>query len=121
MANLTRTPIIIKETNYTLKESYTDSSGDTIWIITEPNTKNVFHVHTSSSGKLYLSFFKGIRISSICAQAAIKKICEILLEQGLNPTINIHYTNQNLIKLCCQIGFRKNRKIKHQYYLKTLK
>lgn len=121
MANLTRTPIVIKEANYTLKESYIDSFGDTIWVITEPNTKNVFHVHTSSTGKLYISFFKGIKICRTCSQEAIRKICEILLERGLNPTINIHYTNQNLIKLCCKIGFRKNKKIKQQYYLKTLK
>ena len=121
MANLTRTPIVIKENNYILKESYTDSFGDTIWIITEPDTQNVFHVHTSSNGKLYISFFKGIKISKACSHESIRKICEILLEQGLYPTINIHYTNQSLINLCCKIGFRKNRKLKHQYYLKTLR
>jgi len=107
--------------DYILRESIVDSNGDTTWDIKDTKTGNSFVVHSSSFGKLYITFFKNCHITRNCSFNAIKKICEILLERNLKPTINIYYKNTELIKLCCAIGFRKNKKVKHLYYLKNLK
>ena len=116
-----RKRIIVKDENYILKELYTDSDGDTVWDIEDPKKQNNFVVHSSASGKLYITFFKRLNITDKCSLNAIKKICEILLERGLNPTINIYYKNTSLIALCKKIGFRKTKNVKREYYLKNLK
>ena len=113
-------PIIIKDKLYILKEAYVDLYGHTIWNIIDPKNENLLMVHTSKDGVLYVKFFKHCPISRECAISAITKICEILLERNLNPTINIHYTNTSLISLCTKIGFRKVKDIKHLYQLKKL-
>lgn len=113
--------IIIEDEIYVLREALVDSDGETIWNIQDKQTKQIFVVHSRARGEMYITFFKGYNITSKCAYNAIHKICEILLERGLNPTINIYYKNQKLIKLCCAMGFRKVIGVKHLYYLKKLK
>lgn len=114
-------PIKIVDDNYILREALVDSSGDIVWEITDPKTKHSFVVHSSTSGKIYINFFKGHEITPSCSYNSLKKLCEILLKRNLTPTINIHYTNTGLIALCTKIGFRKLKNVKHQYYLKSLK
>lgn len=113
--------IKIETENYILTESIVDSNGDTTWDIKDPKTCNSFVVHSFSSGKMYITFFKRCHITSSCSFNALKKICEIMLERDLKPTINIYYKNTQLIKLCCALGFRKDKRVKHLYYLKSLK
>lgn len=121
MTNLNREPILIKTDTYILKETYIDAQGDTVWEIKDPKNNNIFFIHSSPLGQLYINFFKGNYISTNCSLNAIKKLCEILLSRQLHPTIKIYYTNESLIRLCCSVGFRKDKKVKHQYYLKNLK
>lgn len=113
--------IAIEDEDFILKEVIVESNGDTVWDVKDKCSQNSFIVHSSSVGKLYITFFKNCYINTNCSFNAIKKICEILLERNLKPTINIHYTNESLIKLCCAIGFRKDKKVKNQYYLKKIK
>ena len=113
--------IIIETEDYILRECIVDSNGDTTWDVKDTKTGNSFVVHSFSSGKLYITFFKRCHVTRNCSLNALRKICEILLERNLNPTINIYYKNTDLIKLCCVIGFRKDKNVKHLYYLKNLK
>lgn len=113
--------IRIDKENFSLKELYIDSDGDTIWEITNPRNNKKFIVHSTAFGKMYITFFKGEMVSTKCAKEALRQLCEILIERNLNPHINIYYKNTSLIKLCCSIGFRKTPGIKHTYYLKKLK
>lgn len=108
--------ILLEEVNYTLREALIDSDGDTVWEITDPSTKNTFIVHTTSKGHMYISFFKKDHITAKCANKSIRKICEILIERGLRPTINIYHTNTALIVTCTKIGFRKVSKVRHLYF-----
>lgn len=113
--------LTIEDENFILKEEIVDLNGDTVWSVKDKSSQNSFIVHSSYLGKLYITFFKNCYIDTNCSFNAIKKICEILLERNLKPTINICYTNIHLIKLCCAIGFRKNKKVKNLYYLRNLK
>lgn len=113
--------IIIENEHYILREAVVDLDGETVWDIQDQHTNNTFVVHTREKGEMYITFFKGYNITSKCKYNAIHKICEILLERGVNPTINIYYKNNALIKLCCAIGFRKVIGVKHLYYLRNLK
>lgn len=112
--------ILIKNDFFILKEAYVDSFGHTVWNITDPKSKNLLMVHSSKDGVLYVKFFKRCPVSRKCALAALTKICEILLERNLKPSINIHYTNKALISLCTKIGFKKIKDVKHLYRLKKL-
>ena len=114
------TPIVIKDEFFILEEAYVDSSGHTIWNITDTQTNKSLVVHTSNSGTLFIKFFKHHPITKNCSLLSITKICEILLERNLKPSINIHYTNTALILLCKKIGFRKVKDVKHLYRLKKL-
>ncbi len=112
--------IEIVDDNYILKENHVDSVGDTVWEIIDPQTGNTFLVHSFTSGKLYIHFFKRCKISDRCALDSLRKICEILMQKNLNPTITISDSNTSLICLCKKIGFKKST-IRHTYYLKNLK
>lgn len=107
--------------DFILKESYVDPNGDTIWDIKDPKLDTNFVVHTSSTGTLFVKFFRGSYVSNKCSLNALREICKILLERNLNPSIRIYHKNKPLIALCCRIGFRPKKDIKNQYYLKKLK
>ena len=115
-----RNLIFLETDQYTIKESLLDSDGETVWEVRDPKNNNYFLVHTNSLGHMYITFFKKKYISNECSQLGIKEICKILLERGLNLTINIYYTNVSLIILLRKIGFKKFRNVKHLYYLETL-
>ena len=116
-----RKELFLKTETYTLKEALVDSEGETVWEVRDTKTNNYFLVHSDSMGHMYITFFKHNRISKECARLGIKKICEILLERGLNLTINIYHTNLSLISLLGKVGFKKFRNVKSLYYLKNLK
>ena len=97
--------IIIKDANYTLKETYIDTDEDTIWEVTDPKNENTFMVHSSNKGELYITFFKKSYISSKCSINSVKKICEILLERNLTPSIHIH--PKNTYHCVLKLVFRK--------------
>ena len=113
--------ITVKDKNYLLKETIVENDGSIVWHVTDPKTKNYFIVHTNSIGRLYISFFKGCRISRECSLHAIRKICDILLKRSLKPTIKISCKNEALIVLCKRVGFRKVNDVRDLYYLKKLK
>lgn len=112
----------IEDKNFILNEVLIETDGDTLWNIKDPKQDKdaYFVVHTDRTGRLYVTFFKRHYVSNNCSLYGISKICEILLERNLKPTIKIHYTNKSLITLCYKVGFRKYKNVKHLYYLKKL-
>lgn len=118
---MTAQNLTIKTDDFILKESYVDPTGNTIWDIKDPKRDTNFVVHTSSTGNLFVKFFKGNYVSNKCSLNALKEICRILVERNLDPTIRIHNKNKALIGICYKIGFKKKKGSGYQYYLKELK
>lgn len=118
---MTTQRLTVKTDDFILKESYVDPQGNSIWDIKDPKHDTNFIVHTSTSGSLFVKFFKGVYVSNSCSLNALREICKILLERNLNPTIRIYYKNKALIGICTKIGFRKKKGVKNHYYLKKLK
>lgn len=117
-----RKPILIETEKFILKEEYVDSDGESVWSITNPKSRNnLFYVHCQFSGSLYISFLKGIHCNYDFVLVALRELCKILLNQYSILTINIYHKNKALISLCRKVGFRKQRNVKHLYYLKSVK
>ena len=110
----------IANPNYVLKECHVDSVGDTVWDIYDPKKGNSFVVHSFENGKLYIHFFKRGTISRECSYNGLKKLCEVLLERNLCPTIVIKPRNTALINLCRKIGFRRSKHLRNEYFLRSL-
>lgn len=111
----------IDGTNYLLREVVICQNGDTVWDVFDKQTSSQFVIHTSSYGRLKLTFFRNFHITFNCQLNSIKKVCEILLERNLTPTIFIKNSNSSLKNLFVALGFRKYQKFKSLYYLKNLK
>lgn len=113
--------LTVQTDDFILKESYIDQSGNTVWDIKDPKHDTSFIVHASSTGSLFVKFFKGNYVSNACSLNSLRELCKILVERNLEPTIRIPNTNKKLIGMCYKIGFKKKKGSGYQYYLKQLK
>ena len=104
---------------YILRKIIVDSDNDTTWDVKDPKTNGLFTVHSTHDGKIFVKFFKDVHVSWACSYNAMRKICEIMVESGLQPMIRIH-NNELLSNLFLAIGFRRDAG-RHVYYLKHLR
>lgn len=98
--------------NFVLSESLTNPNGDSTWTITKKSNNRIFYIHVFNKNQLNIKFYGFIED----AHEAISLLCNTIAEEtSTSPCINIHHTNQALIKTCIRAGFRKKRNIKHLY------
>ena len=83
------------------------------------NEDTIFIIHIFSSSNLYITYFSNYYIPPQISYLAIKAVCEILIKNNLTPTIRIVKENENLIRICKKIGFR--RRYKDFYCLEAIK
>ena len=105
----------IDTNNFVLEQSVLESDGDSTWIVTERDTKQIFYVHVSRNNRLYIKIFKGTHLKNI--SEAISALCDFLLQTGNPPTIRIN-NNVSLIILCKKSGFKNVKNIKHLFIYK---
>ena len=98
--------------NFFLKESYVNSSGDSMWDIVSKNDQKTFFIHVFENGHLNIQFKKTFINNP---QDAIKALCIFLINQGLVPTIMITRQNNSLIGLCRKSGFKKVKHTRNLY------
>lgn len=107
----------IETEHFILAERIIDSSGDSTWLITEKRNNRIFYIHLFNNTCIYIKFFKDNCIKN--PDEAITAFCNyISTKKKSNVTINIHYTNKALIRICTKAGFIKQKNVKHLYIFK---
>lgn len=109
----------IKTNNFILIQDVVESDGESTWSVKECNTGSMFYIHVFRNNQLNIKIFSHTRFISNPSEAIVA-LCNLLIDTtNIIPSINIIYTNKNLISICTKAGFKKKRNVKHLYIFKA--